>query len=304
MDFIAIDFETATQERHSPCEIGLSFVINNSVIATKSWLIKPFSYPYFDPFNMMIHGITPKDVADKPEFPEVWGIIKPQIEGKLLIAHNAGFDFSVLRKTLEYYDLPFPDLKYACSYIISKKVWEKLPAYDLKTLCQINDIEFNHHRAGSDSDACAKLTIKALEHSGTKSIDEFPEKLKTTIGQLYVGGYNPSLTKGISRPHDLSQIIGDTSKLNPDSIFYGRTVVFTGTLSSMQREKAQQIIADIGGINANAVTKDTDFLVVGHQDYRIVGEAGMSSKQEKAIKIIEKGSELEILSEEDFLKNI
>jgi DNA polymerase III subunit epsilon len=30
----------------------------------------------------------------------------------------------------------------------------------------------------------------------------------------------------------------------------------------------------------------------------------MSSKQEKAIKLIEKGSTLEILSEDDFLKNV
>lgn len=36
----------------------------------------------------------------------------------------------------------------------------------------------------------------------------------------------------------------------------------------------------------------------------IVGEDGMSNKQEKAVKLIEKGSTLEIISEDDFLKNI
>ena len=70
----------------------------------------------------------------------------------------------------------------------------------------------------------------------------------------------------------------------------------------MKRVDAQMIIADIGGINANSVTMDTDFLVVGHQDYRIVGEDGMSTKQEKAVKLISKGALIEILSEEDFLK--
>ncbi|MEZ4904537.1 MAG: BRCT domain-containing protein [Spirosomataceae bacterium] len=87
-------------------------------------------------------------------------------------------------------------------------------------------------------------------------------------------------------------------------MFYGRTVVFTGALSSMVRAEAQQTIADIGGIIGNSVTKDTDFLVVGQQDYRVVGDDGMSSKQEKAVKLIEKGSILEILSEDDFLKNL
>jgi DNA polymerase-3 subunit epsilon len=80
--------------------------------------------------------------------------------------------------------------------------------------------------------------------------------------------------------------------------------VFTGELSSMVRLKAQQTIADIGGINGKSVTKDTDFLVVGQQAFRRVGEDGMSDKQEKAVKLIEKGSTLEILPEDDFLKNL
>jgi DNA polymerase III subunit epsilon len=304
MDFITIDFETATSERHSPCEIGLTFIKDNKIVDTKSWLIKPYSYPHFDPFNIMIHGISPNQVADKPEFPEIWKEIKPLLENQFLVAHNAGFDISVLRRTLDHYKLEYPNVQYSCSYIISKKVWQGLPAYDLKTLCQVNKINLNHHRAGDDSKACAELTIKALELSETVSIDEFPIKLKTTIGQLFIGGYRPSETKRIYSTKDLSQIVGDPAKHNPESIFYGRSVVFTGTLSSMVRSEAQKIIADIGGINGNSITKLTDFLVVGYQDYRVVGEDGMSSKQEKAVKLIECGSELEILSEVDFLKSI
>lgn len=72
----------------------------------------------------------------------------------------------------------------------------------------------------------------------------------------------------------------------------------------MKRTDAQQIIADIGGFNQNGVNRETNFLVVGQQDYRIVGEDGMSSKQEKAIKLIEKGADLEILSEDEFLRSI
>lgn len=302
MDFITIDFETATPERHSPCEIGLTWVEENRIINSKSWLIKPYSYPYFDSFNEMIHGITPKDVKDKPEFPDIWKVIRPIIENKLVIAHYATFDFSVLRRTLEYYQLDFPELQYACSYLISKKLWSGLPGYDLKTLCYLNDIQFKHHRAEADSRACAELVIKSLEMSQINSIEEFPEKLKIRIGQLYKGGYKPSINKSIV--NSSSTIVGDPSKHNPESIFYGRTVVFTGTLSSMVRSKAQQLIADIGGINCDSVNKNTNFLIVGHQDYRIVGEDGMSSKQEKAIKLIEKGVDLEIISEADFVRNI
>ena len=303
MDFITIDFETATSQRDSPCEIGLTFVQGGQIVETKSWLIKP-RYKEFDYFNMLIHGIKPEHVADKPEFNELWAEIQPLINNKFLIAHNASFDISVLRRTLEAYQLPFPTLNYSCSYIFSKKVWIGLPAYDLKTLCIVNNIDFKHHRAGADSRATAELTLKAFEIAEISSIEDFPEKLKTTVGQLYTSGYKPSETRRIYKAKDLTKIVGEPAKHNPESIFYGRTVVFTGTLSSMVRVEAQQLIADIGGINGGGVTKDTDFLVVGQQDYRVVGDDGMSTKQEKAVKLIEKGSTLEILSEDDFSKNI
>ena len=302
MDFITIDFETATVDRNSPCEIGLTFVKNNQIKEVKSWLIKPECYPDFDGFNISIHRITPKDVMNSPEFDELWQELHPIISGKFLIAHNAGFDMSVLRKTLENYDLPFPDLQYSCSYIFSKKVWEGLPAYDLKTLCRVNEIPLVHHRAGPDSEATAKLAIKAFEIAEIQSIDDFPDKLGTIVGRLYNSGYKPSTTKYLSK--QTAEIVGDPTKLNPESIFYGRNVVFTGTLTSMKRSDAQQIIADIGGINGGSVTRGTNYLVVGQQDYRVVGDQGMSSKQKKAIKMIDEGASLEIISEEDFLKNI
>lgn len=303
MDFITLDFETATAQRDSPCEIGLTFVSGGQIVNTKSWLIKPMNNE-FDYFNILIHGIRPEHVANKPEFDELWAEIKPLVENKFIIAHNAGFDISVLRRTLEAYKIQFPTLNYACSYIFSKKVWQGLPAYDLKTLCKINNIDLKHHRAGADSKATAELSLKAFEIAGVSSLDDLPKKLKTTIGQLYNGGYSPSETKRSYKAKDVTKIVSDPLKHNPDSIFHGRTVVFTGTLTSMVRAEAQQTIADIGGIIGNSVTKETDFLVVGQQDYRVVGDAGMSSKQEKAIKLIEKGSKLEILSEDDFLKNL
>lgn len=303
MDFVTIDFETATSARDSPCEIGLTFVQDGQIIETKSWLIKPI-YEQFDYFNILIHGIRPEHVADKPEFNELWPEIKPLVENKFLIAHNAGFDISVLRKTLQTYQLPFPSLNYSCSYNFSKKVWQGLSAYDLKSLCKINNIVLKHHRAGTDSRATAELTLKAFELAEVSCFDDFPEKLKTTVGQFFEGGYKPSETIRTYKPQDLSKIVGDPAKHNPDSIFYGRTVVFTGTLSSMVRAQAQQLIADTGAILGNSVTKDTDFLIVGQQDYRVVGDDGMSNKQEKAIKLIEKGSALEVISEDDFLRNL
>jgi DNA polymerase-3 subunit epsilon len=281
----------------------LTFVENNQIVATKSWLIKPKNNQ-FDYFNILVHGIRPEHVADKPEFNELWSEIKPLIENKFIIAHNASFDFSVLRMTLETYNLPFPSLNYSCSYIFSKKVWEGLPSYVLKTLCKINGISINHHRAAADSRATAEISLKAFKKAQITCVEDFSEKLKTTVGKIFEGGYTPCVTKRSYKANDLSLIVDNPTKHKPESIFYGKTVVFTGALSSMVRAQAQQTIADIGGMIGGNVTKDTDYLIVGYQDYRIVGDDGMSNKQEKAIKLIEKGAFLEILSEDDFIRNV
>ena len=64
MNFITLDFETATSARESPCEVGLTFVQDGKIEKTLSWLIKPIQYPHFESFNIGIHGIRPKDVED------------------------------------------------------------------------------------------------------------------------------------------------------------------------------------------------------------------------------------------------
>ncbi|MEX2437639.1 MAG: exonuclease domain-containing protein [Candidatus Babeliales bacterium] len=302
MDFITIDFETATSSRDSPCEIGLTFVKNLQIVDTKSWLIKPM-YSEFNYFNMMIHGIRPEDVEDEPEFNDLWNEIQPLIENQLLIAHNASFDFSVLRRTLEAYHLPFPNLLYSCSYIFSKKVWQGLPAYDLKTLCKTNSISFNHHRAGTDSEATAKLCLKAFDIAEVSSLADFPQRLNTNLGQLYCGGYVPCSTVRAYQPKKTIKIkiIANPAQHNPDSIFFGKTVVFTGVLSSMSRTEAHQSITEIGGLIGNSVTKKTDYLIVGQPDHRVIN--GISGKEKKANYLIDKGAVLEIMSEDDFLKS-
>jgi DNA polymerase III subunit epsilon len=191
MDFVAIDFETATAQRDSPCEIGLTFVQDYKVVETRSWLIKPKYYPHFDYFNIAVHGIQPQDVAGKPEMPELWEEIFPLLNNQVLIAHNASFDMSVLRKTLETYRLPFPSLHYACSLVFSRNIWTGLPAYDLKSLCNMHGIRFLHHRAASDSRACAELTLRAMELTGATCLQDFPAKFQMNIGQLYEGPYVP-----------------------------------------------------------------------------------------------------------------
>ena len=62
-----------------------------------------------------------------------------------------------------------------------------------------------------------------------------------------------------------------------------------------------QKVADVGGKPVGSVTKTTNFLVVGQQDFSVVGETGMSEKQRKAMQLKDKGSDIEIMAESDFI---
>lgn len=124
MDFIAFDFETANQYRTSACSLGIAIVKNNIVTECKEWLIRPFPFE-FSPFNTAIHGITADDVESAPTFQQLWPEICPYFENQTVVAHNASFDFSVLRRTLEHYQIPVPNLKILCTYRIAQSLYPR-----------------------------------------------------------------------------------------------------------------------------------------------------------------------------------
>lgn len=162
MNFTAIDFETAN--RLDPCEIGLTRVENARIVETKSWLIKPACFPYMNPFNENVHGISSAELANQADFEQIWSEIKAWLEDEIIVAHNAAFDMNVLRFILSYYDIAIPWIEYFCSLSLSRKAWKDLPAkYSLGALCNAFDIKFNHHRAGDDAKACALIVLKAFD---------------------------------------------------------------------------------------------------------------------------------------------
>lgn len=184
IDFCAIDFETATHEPSSACEMGICVVENGEIVKTETWLIKPPSFPYFHPRNIEVHGICAHDVCDAPTFDEIWHEAQDLMYGNLMIAHNAGFDARVLRSCLNHYGFFMPKLRYVCSISIAKKSWKNLPKYGLRSLADLHNIQFNHHRAGADAEVCAKISLLAFEKMMLTRNDEVLDVLQKNLKQL------------------------------------------------------------------------------------------------------------------------
>ncbi|MBN1576947.1 MAG: 3'-5' exonuclease [Chitinispirillaceae bacterium] len=160
--FVALDFETADYGRDSACAVGLVVVENRKIVDRRSELIRP-PRRYFQ--FTWLHGIAWEDVADQPTFGELWPKLAPLFEGaEFIAAHNALFDRGVLDECCRRYGRTPPACRYLCTMRLARRLWDIRPT-KLSDVCGQFGIELQHHHAGSDALACAKIVLRA-EGSG------------------------------------------------------------------------------------------------------------------------------------------
>jgi DNA polymerase-3 subunit epsilon len=253
---VAIDFETANASRSSPCAIGLAWVGLNGVSHVSHRLIRPKSLK-FDGINISIHGIRPEDVKDEPEFPEVWAELAPHLTGTMVLAHNASFDMSVLRATLDLYGLMWPELSYLCTVKVARECWPELVDHKLPTVAAHLGIDLDHHVASSDAEACAQVALRAAARVNN-DINGVADAFGMTVGMIRPSWYQPC-----SAPPKPSFAAARTIAIGDEALLAGKSFVFTGTLQAMTRNEAGHLVQMAGGNWHNNVRKDTDYLMVG-----------------------------------------
>lgn len=190
MRIVAIDFETANENRTSACALGLAWIDNGGITKTEEYLIRPREMRFLS-MNVAIHGIRPKDVADAPFFADLWPLLAPRMEGALLLAHNAAFDISVLRHTLAESGLEWPACDYLCTVAVARKAWPDLDSHRLDALADHIGIALDHHKAGSDAAACGNIALAAAEAIGAADIFGIPALTGIRPGRLTREGYTP-----------------------------------------------------------------------------------------------------------------
>ena len=96
------------------------------------------------------------------------------------------------------------------------------------------------------------------------------------------------------------EITTTKTEFDEDNLLYDKYVAITGTLEKMSRKEAMQIIADLGGHCQDSVNKETNYLILGNNDYNPILRGKKSSKLLKAESLKLKGQDIEILSENVF----
>jgi DNA polymerase-3 subunit epsilon len=161
MTFTAIDFETATGARSSACAVGIVTVENGTVTEEFYSLIQPPGNAYFG-MNIAVHGIRPQDTANAPTFRDLYPEIQTRLHGRKIVAHNESFDRSVLRRTMEHYELDYTELQLAERWECTMRIYKAkgfIP-YKLNACCERLGITLKHHEALSDAIGCAHLYLR------------------------------------------------------------------------------------------------------------------------------------------------
>lgn len=141
-------------------------------------------------------------------------------------------------------------------------------------------------------------TIKDVMQVPSIELAEIP-----SIGQIIAEKVAYGLEENSDLIHDLLDYVEIIEQVetapSPNSSLAGLSFVFTGKLVNFTRKEAQQSVQAQGGETPSSVTKNLHYLVVGSGK-----EDKKSSKLVKAEKLIEAGSPLTILTEDEFLSMI
>ena len=159
--YIVFDVETPNRANARMSSIGITAIKDNRIVASYASLVDPETH--FDAFNTQLTGISAASVQGAPNFAALWQKIEPVMSSGILVAHNAVFDLGVLKKCLQDYGITWkPSVKYLCTVQAGRRLLPGMP-HKLDVLCGHYGIALDHHKAESDSRACAEILLRYIE---------------------------------------------------------------------------------------------------------------------------------------------
>ena len=226
-------------------------------------------------------GITNEMVADAPGIEDVLPRFLEFIGEDIVVGHNVHFDVNFIYDYAEDFELkPFSN-DLVDTLRLSRRLYPELQSHKLSALAAHFGVEPDgEHRALADCVTTQKclsaMEIYAAQNGGiSESAEDLYRKLSKTI-------------------------VAETSDFDPDSLIYGRTFAFTGKLERMTRKEAMQAVVNAGGHCTDGVVAETNYLVLGNNDYCKAIKDGKSAKQKKAEKMKLNGADIESISESVF----
>lgn len=288
-NYIVIDIETTglSPKYDSIIELCAQKYINRKLDSTYSTLVNP-GFPIED-FITSLTGITNQMLYTAPEIKSVISDYANFIGKDILVGHNVNFDINFIYDSFEACLSRPLENDFVDTLRLVRRLHQDWKNNSLQNISEKYGLSYDGgHRAAFD----CQLTHSVLE------------KLRAEFVNQYGIDANPSIILAPPKHHShklkASEITTSNTDFDMDNPLYERNVVITGSLEKMSRKEAMQLIADLGGINGDSVTKKTDFLVLGNNDYCTSIKGRKSTKFKKAEKLILSGQDIKIISEDVF----
>lgn len=234
-EFVVFDIETTglSVENDRITEIGAVKVKSGEVIERYNTFIDP-EMPIPEKI-VELTGITDEMVKGERKANEVIPEFLEFVGDRLLIAHNANFDTSFIRRACERIHVRF-ESSYLDTVAMSHYVNSELSKHKLDTLAKYFDLgDFNHHRASDDAEMLSLIFFKMvdkLKEEGINDLAHMTEVMSEKSDPLKLKTYHQIiLVKNLTGLRNLYHLVSD-SYLK----FYRRTPRFPKTNIEEYRE--------------------------------------------------------------------
>ena len=149
-------------------EIAIYRFDGQTIVDQFSSLVNPLRE--IQPFVQRLTGINSKMLVNAPKFHEVAKRIVEITEGAVLVAHNAEFDYRIIRTEFKRLGYDF-ECESLCTVALSQKLIPDVPSYKLGKLVRSLGIPISDvHRAHGDALATVELFKVLLEKDSEKEI--------------------------------------------------------------------------------------------------------------------------------------
>ncbi|MEZ4599513.1 MAG: exonuclease domain-containing protein [Syntrophotaleaceae bacterium] len=148
---VFLDLETTGANPHHDriLEIGLCQVVGDEVTEEWATLVNP-QRP-FSPFIEQLTGISPAMVFEAPIFAEIADELRGKLSGKVLVAHNARFDYAFLKNEFRRLEITFQE-KTLCTVKLSRALFPQHTRHNLDSLIERHGLaRADRHRALGDA---------------------------------------------------------------------------------------------------------------------------------------------------------
>ncbi len=213
-EFVVFDIETTglSPQNDMITEIGAVRVKRGEVLERYNSLVNP-EIPIPSRITELT-GITDEMVQNERTIDKVLPEFLDFIGDRLLIAHNANFDTSFIRRAAERLHLPFKNA-YLDTVAMSQYVNPELSKHKLDILAKYFGLgDFNHHRASDDAEMLSLIFYRMadkLKEEGINGIEEMSEVMSAKADPLKLRTYHQIiLVKNLTGLRNLYILVSDS----------------------------------------------------------------------------------------------